>query len=71
MYKVDDFYDELEKLSVLCGEGLLNDWEETFVLSLKNKSVTTPLSAKQVLKLNDILDKCHEKGYFEKGWNIC
>lgn len=68
-YIVDDFALELEKLDALVGEGLLNDWEEEFVLTLKRSSATRPLSAKQVLKINDILDKCNTKGLFDKGWD--
>lgn len=69
-YKVDDFAIDLEKIQSLIGEGLLTDWEEYFVTSLANKNVTAPLSAKQVLALSDIIEKCDSKGWFENGWRI-
>lgn len=68
-YRVDDFTLDLEKLAYIVGEGLLSEWEEMFVLSLSNQSVTTPLSAKQVLKLHDIIEKSVTNGWFEKGWS--
>jgi hypothetical protein len=67
-YIVDDFSNELEKLATLIGERLLSDWEEEFIESLVKRSATSPISAKQIDKINDILESADKNGWFSKGW---
>jgi hypothetical protein len=64
-YRVDDFAIELEKIEPILGEGLLSEWEEIFLTSLKSKPATMPISPKQVLILSDIIEKCEIKGWLE------
>jgi hypothetical protein len=39
-YRVDDFAIELEKIEAILGEGLLSEWEEIFLTSLKSRKLT-------------------------------
>jgi hypothetical protein len=63
-YIIDDFAPEIERLEPLVGENLLTEWEEVFILEMTKRPYSSPLSSKQVLVLEDLLEKAQKRGWF-------